>query len=129
MNPLTLDRLGSVASASCAIHCLTMALAPALVAILGIEILASEAVEWGLFGAAVVFALSAAFFGYRLHRDTRVLGGFGLGLALLSAARLGEALDLFAGTLVLALLGGGLLVATHVLSSRWIHACSEACRP
>jgi hypothetical protein len=122
-----LDRLGGVASASCAAHCLTMSLAPALVAFLGAEFLASEALEWGLFVAAVVFALAAAGLGFRVHRDVRVLAGFGAGLAALTAARLGEALDLFEGTLVLAVLGGGALVASHLVSARQTRRCRASC--
>ena len=122
-----LDRMGSVASASCALHCLTLSLAPALLGVLSIEFLANEAVEWGLFASAVVFAVLAAVLGFRVHRDTRVLGGFGVGLAALSAARLGEALALFEGTLVLAVLGGGVLVASHLASARQLRACRKEC--
>jgi hypothetical protein len=123
MNTVVFDRLGSVASATCALHCLTMALAPALVTLLGVEFLAGEAVEWSLYGFAVVFALVAGALGYRTHRSLPVLGGFCLGLMVLSAARLGEAFHLFGGTLVLAVLGGGILVATHVLSARRVRSC------
>lgn len=127
MKGFLLDRLGSIASASCAVHCLTMSLAPALVAVLGIEFLANEMVEWVLFASAVVFALAAAGLGYREHRDARVLAGFGVGLSVLTAARLGEALHLFGGTLVLAVLGGGILVATHFISVRRLRTCRAAC--
>lgn len=129
MNPVILDRMGSLASASCALHCLTLSIAPAIVAVLGLDFLANEAVEWGLFGAAVGFALLAAGLGYRVHRNRRVLGGFGVGLALLGAARLGEAMALFEGTLVLAVLGGAVLVTSHVMSSRCTRACREGCAP
>lgn len=126
MNSVVFDRLGSVASASCALHCLTMALAPAVVTLLGVEFLANEAVEWTLYGAAVVFALVAAAVGFRVHRSLPVLGGFGLGLAVLSAARLAEAFHLFEGTLVLAVLGGGVLVGTHIFSARRLRSCSAS---
>ena len=129
MATAVLDRLGSVASASCALHCLTLSLAPALVGVLGVEFLANEAVEWGLFASAVLFAVAAASLGFRAHRDVRVLGGFAVGLVVLSAARLGEALDLFGGTLVLAVVGGGTLVASHLLSARRLRACREDCCP
>ncbi len=129
MASTALDRLGSVASASCALHCLTLSLAPAVVGLLGVEFLANEAMEWGLFGTAVVVAVVAAILGFRVHRDRRVLGGFALGLASLCAARLGEALDLFGGTLVLAVLGGGVLVASHLTSARKLRACAAACCP
>ena len=127
MSSIVLDRMGSIASASCALHCLTLSLAPALVAFLGIDFLASEAVEWGLFASAVLFALLAATLGYREHRDHRVLAGFGVGLLALSAARLGEAGALFEGTLVLAVLGGVILVTSHIVSARRLRTCREGC--
>lgn len=129
MSSLFVDRLGSVASASCALHCLTVSLAPALVGFLGVEFLANEAVEWGLFASAVVFAVLAAGLGYRVHRSGKVLASFAIGLGALSAARFGEALDLFEGTLVLAVLGGGVLVASHLTSVRKLRACQEDCCP
>lgn len=126
MNPVLFDRMGSVASASCALHCLTFAVAPAVAGALGIGFLANEKVEWTLFAAAIVFALLASGLGFRVHRNRRVLGGFGLGIALLSAARLGEAFHLFPGTLVLAVLGGAALVASHLASSRCVRQCRDA---
>ena len=99
----------------------------AAIALLGVEFLANEAVEWGLFLAASIFAVTAAFLGYRVHRSTSVLAGFGVGLATLSAARLGEAMHLFEGTLVFAVLGGAILVASHVVSARRTKACSKPC--
>lgn len=127
MASTALDRIGSVASASCALHCLTLSLAPALLGVLSIEFLANEAVEWGLFASAVIFAVVAAVLGFRVHKNTRVLGGFAVGLVALTAARLGEALGLFEGTLVLAVLGGGVLVASHLTSARQLRACRKAC--
>lgn len=127
MNAAIFDRLGSVASASCALHCLATALAPAAIALLGVEFLANEAVEWGLFLAASIFAVTAAALGYRVHRSSSVLIGFGVGLATLTAARLGEAMHLFEGTLVFAVLGGAILVASHVVSARRTKACTKPC--
>ena len=127
MNPVTLDRLGGVASACCALHCLMTALAPALIAIMGVEFLANEAVEWGLFAVASVFAVTAAFLGFRVHRSPAVLFGFGLGLLSLTTARLGEAMHLFEGTLVFAVLGGAILVSTHVVSARRTRSCQKPC--
>ena len=129
MKSLVLDRVGSIASASCALHCLVLSLAPALLTFLGAEFLANEAVEWGLFASAVLFAVLAATLGYRQHRDGRILFGFGLGLVALTAARLGEALSLFEGTLVMAVLGGTILVSSHLMSVRVLRACRADCDP
>lgn len=127
MKSLVLDRLGSLASASCAVHCLALSLAPALLTFLGAEFIANESVEWGLFASAVSFAILAATLGYREHRDGRVLASFGIGLVTLASARLGEALSLFEGTLVLAVLGGAILVASHLMSVRVLRTCRADC--
>jgi hypothetical protein len=127
MNSITLDRLGGVASASCALHCLMTGLAPALIALLGVEFLANEAVEWGLFAAASVFAITAAVLGFRVHRSSAVLLGFSLGLASLITARVGEAMHLFEGTLIFAVLGGVILVVSHVVSARRTKSCQKPC--
>ena len=127
MRSNTLDRMGSIASAACALHCLVLTVAPAAVAVLGLELLREEAFEWGFFIAAAAFALLAAGLGFRQHRDARVLGAFGGGLALLTAARLGEALGLFGGTVVLAVLGGATLVASHWMNTARRRACTQDC--
>lgn len=129
MNDLTLDRAGGVASALCALHCLTVSLAPALIGLIGAGFLRSELFEWGFFGAAVVLALLAAVAGYRRHRHAGVLAGFTVGLVILAAARFGEASGLLEHTLVLAVLGGGVLVGSHVMSARALRAHREACCP
>lgn len=125
MNPVWMDRMGGVASATCALHCVTLAAAPALVSLLGVEFLRHEAFEWGFFALAIGFAVVAAVLGYRVHRTPWVLGGFALGIAILAAGRFGEALDLFEGSVVLAVIGGGVLIASHVASVRAHAACCE----
>ncbi|MEL6345582.1 MAG: MerC family mercury resistance protein [Myxococcota bacterium] len=124
-----MDRLGSVASATCAAHCLLLALAPALITVLGVEFLRHEAFEWGFFTLAVSFAVVAAALGYRIHRSGWVLAGFGGGLLLLLAGRLGEALALHEGSVALAVLGGVTLVTSHIVSIRQSRAAQvEYCR-
>jgi len=127
MHTIALHRTGGIASVSCVIHCLLMSAAPALVSLLSLEFLAHEAFEWGFFVAAVVLALLAATLGYRLHRNPWVLLGFGSGVLVLVAGRMGEALSLYEGTAGLAVLGGGLLVASHVLSERMARVSRASC--
>ena len=128
MNTLTLDRLGGVASACCSLHCLTMAFAPAIVTLLAVDFLAHESFEWGLFAAAVTLAITAAGLGFRAHRNRRVLMGFGAGVAVLMAGRLGEAFSLYEGAMGLAVAGGFILVLSHVASARETRACKPAVR-
>ena len=124
-----LDPLGSVASAACAVHCFVLMVAPAVVALLGLEFLANEAFEWGFFVAAVALAVGAAGIGYASHRTPWVVASFGVGLLVLVAGRLGEAWQLFEGGGLVAVLGGGLLVASHLASRRQVRVCRTDCAP
>ncbi|MEM1414225.1 MAG: MerC family mercury resistance protein [Myxococcota bacterium] len=123
MTRVALDQLGGVASATCALHCVVMSFAPALLPLLGLGVLAGEAFEWGFFALAVVVALAAAALG---SREPKVLAGFAAGIGVLLAGRLGEAFGLVEGP-ALPILGGTILVATHVLSARRTLACREPC--
>ncbi len=122
-----MDRTGSIASAACAAHCLILSAAPALLSVLGLELLKHEAFEWGLFAAALGMATIAAGLGYRVHRRFWVLASFGTGIAVLIAGRLGEALELYEGAGILAIIGGLLLVASHLKNMGSIRACKEDC--
>ena len=118
MNTLWMDRLGSVASATCAAHCLLFAALPSLISLLGLHFLAHEAFEWGFFVLAVSFAIAAGMSGYRTHRNVWLFAGFGVGVLVLIAGRLGEALALYEGGGFVAILGGSILVASHLMSLR-----------
>ncbi len=125
MTSLWMDRFGSVASAACAAHCLLLSVAPALLSLLGLELLANEAFEWGFFSLALALAVPAGALGFRIHRNRWVLGAFGVGVLVLVAGRLGEALALFQGAGMLAILGGFVLVGSHLTSIRHVQACRE----
>ena len=118
MNPFWMDRLGSVASATCAAHCLLFAALPSLISLLGLHFLAHEAFEWGFFILAVSFALAAGVGGYRNHRNVWLFGGFAVGILVLITGRLGEALELYEGGGFVAIAGGSILVASHLTSLR-----------
>ncbi len=118
MNTTWTDRLGSVASTACAAHCFVLAVVPSLISALGLTVLAHEAFEWGFFALAISFALVAAVVGYQSHRTRWLMAGFGVGILVLTAGRLGEALALYEGGAALAVIGGSILVVSHLLSLR-----------
>jgi hypothetical protein len=95
--------------------------------VLGISFLAHESFEWIFFTLAVVFALAAGLISYRTHRTWWVLAGFGVGVLVLLAGRLGEAFALYEGGAVLAVIGGALLATTHLVNLR--QARRRACCP
>jgi len=125
MNTIALDRMGGIASTSCALHCLMLSLAPAVVSLLGVDFLANETCEWIFFGAALSFAVLAAGLGYRSHGSRWILAGFATGMLVLVAGRLGEALHVYPGAGVLAITGGLLLATSHLLSARHIRSCGH----
>lgn len=125
--PTWVDRLGGVASAACAVHCLALSAVPALIPMLGLGVLSHEAFEWAFSSVALGLALVAAVLGYRVHRTPWVLAGFGVGMLVLLMGRVGEALELYGGGGLLAVFGGALLVVSHVASARRTVACSGAC--
>lgn len=121
---LWLDRAGGAASAACAAHCLAMMAAPALISSTGLGFLQSEAFEWGFFALALGFGGAAATLGYRVHGTVWLAAGFGVGMLLLAAGRLGEALSLFEGAGMVAITGGVTLVGAHLASIQ----CTQACQ-
>ena len=130
MNPsVWIDRLGGLASSACAIHCFVMALVPAALSFVGLEVLANEAFEWGFFTAAICFAAVAAVVGYRAHNTWWVLAGFGAGALVLSAGRFGEAFALHEAGALLSISGGVLLLLTHLASISRTRACCDPCTP
>jgi len=119
-----LDRLGTVASSTCALHCVAMALAPALLPLVGLGFLHDERAEWAFVACAVAFAGLAAWFGHQTHRRWSITVGFAAGMLALVGARVGEELGL-GGSLGLALAGGGVLVASHLVNLRRCQACQR----
>ena len=115
------DRFGSAASATCAVHCVLLAMAPSLLPVLGLSALPHEIFEWVFFSLAIGLALLAAVLGYRSHRTWWLLAGFGIGSLVLLAGRLGEAMALYEGGALVAILGGSVLVVSHILSLRRSH--------
>lgn len=119
-----IDRFGSLASATCALHCLTFTIAPAVASAVGLGALTGEAFEWGFFSVAMAMAAIAAFMAFRTHGDLRVLGGFGVGMLVLGAGRVSEMVGLHGGV-VLAVAGGAVLGASHLFSIRQARLCCE----
>jgi len=127
MTPFWLDRAGSVASLTCATHCLLLSLAPAILPLVGLGMLADESYEWVFFSSAIAFALTAALTGYRVHRTLWVVGSFGAGMTLLAAGRLSEVFELHEGGAALAISGGVVLAGSHLASVSRQRACQAAC--
>jgi len=117
------DKLGGLASATCATHCLAMAAVPSLLPALGLRALTNGWVEWLFVLTALGIAGIAAWRGYRTHRSQRVLTFFVVGAGLLMLGRLGEATHLFPGATVLSIAGGVTLFWAHISNTRHCRHC------
>ena len=122
MLSIQLDRFGGVASAICALHCLTISFVPSLLS--NVQFLSSynEVLEWGFFSFALVFALSSLIFNWKKHKNIMVLIGLVLGICILTLGRMSEAMSLLEGGGVLSIIGGTVLFCSHFLG---IRCCEE----
>lgn len=112
-----IDRLGTLASGACAVHCVLNAILPEAIAAVGLGALLGHELEWGFTFAALVFAATALVLGWRKHRSRPVVALLGGGIVTLVLARFLEG----TGEVVcisLSLLGGALLVAGHLSNIR-----------
>lgn len=124
MSGAWVDRLGTVAAASCALHCAVLSLAPTLLTVVGLGRLHDERFEWAFVVSAVGFALAAASLGHRRHGAWAISVPFVLGALALVGARVLEVAGVEGG-LWLALLGGAVLVGAHVSNSIRCRACED----
>ncbi|WP_127127124.1 MerC domain-containing protein [Pseudoflavitalea rhizosphaerae] len=69
---ISYDHLGIFTSVLCAIHCTVLPLLVSSLPFLGIDIMESAAVEWGMIALAFVFGYFSLNHGYRRHHH-RVL--------------------------------------------------------
>ena len=81
------DRLGSVASSVCALHCALCAFLPVAFSALGMGFLLGEQAEWLFSILAIVFGLGALVLGWRQHRSKQVAGLLVLGIVGILASR------------------------------------------
>ena len=84
---LSVDRLGTLASGICAIHCGLSAFLPSLFAVLGMSFLVGHEAEWGFTLVAVAFALGAMFLGWQRHRSPQIAALFAVGIIGLLGSR------------------------------------------
>ena len=109
-----LDHTGTFVGSLCAIHCLICAVAPGVLALVGLSILHSHAAEWFMAALTIGIGVTAAILGYRVHRSGRVVLRFAAACALLVAARVIEGWELHTLGTSVAVMGGLLIVWAHL---------------
>ncbi|MGO8671445.1 MAG: MerC domain-containing protein [Capsulimonadaceae bacterium] len=118
-----LDRLGAGASMTCAIHCALMPLVITALPLIGLGWLASERVEWSLFGLSAVVGTSSLCLGYRIHFNPIAIRLLAVGLAVLALGRLADERH-WTPFYVVLLVAGGLTVAmSHYFNHRLCCSC------
>jgi intracellular septation protein A len=135
--PLNLDRVGAVASAICAVHCVLTGVALGLLSFLGVGFLGHSMVDKFFLGVAVVVGSTALLMGFRKHKKWQPAILFVVGLSLLLATNFLFAHDhahhpdhfhLHTSDLLvhtMSAIGGICLVAFHVWNQKLQHACAH----
>jgi MerC mercury resistance protein len=120
------DRLGTIASTVCAIHCAVTGIAVSVLSLVGFRYLQSPFLEWVLLGLALLFGSWAAARGYGIHKQRVPIVIFGLGLLLLFGSHLvwpGHGTDNSKGfSELFSVIGGVCLVGFHYLNRQFINA-------
>ena len=81
------DRLGSVASTLCAVHCAICAFLPVIFTAVGLNFLLNQSAEWLFSLVAIAFGLGALILGWRRHRSKTVAILLTLGVVGILASR------------------------------------------
>ncbi len=125
----TLDKVGGVASLACAIHCAFAPLFITLVLNIGLGFLASEWIEWLLFGLSASIGILSLCWGYRQHRGHMALAILAAGLSLLAVGRLshhqGHDHDHGPGGMIFLVIGGTLIACAHYVNYRLCQSCQK----
>jgi hypothetical protein len=114
------DRLGVFVSFTCAVHCAVLPIALAFLPFLGLSIMAHGTFERFMLCLSLLFGITSACWGLRVHRSWKVAPFFIVALLLLGLSRT------FAGNAhgAVLCLGGALLSFSHLLNHRLCRACS-----
>ncbi|HKU36606.1 MAG TPA: MerC domain-containing protein, partial [Polyangiales bacterium] len=121
-----LERAATWLSLACAVHCLVMPLAMGVLPLLGASQVSdlSPGVELLLSVLVVGTASIGVFWGYRRHRDARIVTATGIGVAAYLLGHLFE--DSWPGV-ALAVVGALVLAASSFLSARLSHVHDPHC--
>jgi hypothetical protein len=118
------ERAAAWLSLACAVHCLVVPVAMSVMPLVGASGIAlGEGAHTALTLLVVASALLGVAWGYRRHRDLRVVFATGVGLC---AYLVGHFLEGSWQGVALAVSGGLLLAASSFLGGRLAHHCDDA---
>ena len=128
VKPISLDpdRLGTVASMACAIHCAITGVAVSVMSIVGFTYFQSPVLEWGFLGTALIFGSWAATRGYAIHKSVVPIMTFGFGFLVLAGSHFVDPHHGSSGSAgfaeLFSVIGGICLVGFHYLNRQFIKA-------
>lgn len=126
------DKVGAVASAICAVHCLLTGLFLGLLSIIGLGFIGSGPAEFGFISAAVLIGSWAIVHGVRKHHSYIPALIFAFGLACIATSHFvfphrheahGAMTPAQIASTVFAVLGGLSLVSFHLVNLRLQKGC------
>jgi hypothetical protein len=125
---VNLDKVGAVASAICAVHCLLTGLALGLLSVVGLGFIGSVVTELVFFLITVSVGITAVVHGRRKHHSVIPAWIFVSGLACLLVSHFvfghgHGGRDCNLGGTLFSVLGGLSLVVFHVVNQRLQHQC------
>jgi hypothetical protein len=130
---VNLDKVGAVASAICAVHCLLTGVALGLLSIIGFGFIGTPMAEFGFISVAVVVGCWAIVHGIRKHHSLVPALIFVFGLACIAAshfalphrhAESGPMSNAQIASTVFSVLGGLSLVSFHIVNLRLQKGCA-----
>lgn len=80
---MNLDKIGMVASISCAIHCTLLPFIMIAVPTFSVSLFASEEIEWLFLGISFLLNLISLCFGFKKHKSYKAFSFSGIGFGLI----------------------------------------------
>lgn len=124
------DRLGTIASFLCAVHCAITGIAVSVLSVIGFTYLQSPLLEWGFLGFALVFGGWAVVRGYGIHKAFTPALIFVAGFLLLVVSHVVEPRRPDGGSTgyaeLLSVLGGICLISFHYFNRQFMKTCNHS---
>lgn len=124
-----MDKVGAIASAACAVHCLVTGVAFGVLSVTGLSFLGSAGAEIAFFAVAILVGSYAIYSGHRKHGSWIPAAMFISALGILFVSHgIPSVHETLWGTIT-AVMGGLTLVAFHLVNSRLPRRCEcEHCQ-
>jgi len=122
------DKIGSILSSLCAVHCLCMPVLIGVLPVLGLSFLGSHRFEQAASVSMIVLATACVWSGCRVHRRWGLLALFGAGAVVVVYIQFGGAPEEVETQpnwreAAVMTIGGSLIAASHVLNLKLRRRC------